>query len=113
MEQDWKEQTAPTLVFDFPAEEPAPVAPVPEPQAPAFDESILSEEERQQVEAFSRQIDLKNSAAILNYGTGTQKKMADFSESALDNVRTKDLGEVGDMISGLVTELKSFDVEEE
>ena len=59
------------------------------------------------------QIDLDNSNAILQYGVGTQKKMADFSETALKNVRTKDLGEVGDLLSGVVTELKSFDAEEE
>ena len=55
----------------------------------------------------------RNSGAILQYGVGTQKKMADFSERALENVRTKDIGEVGNMIAGLVTELKSFDAEEE
>lgn len=50
---------------------------------------------------------------ILQYGAGAQKKMADFSESALENVRTKDLGEIGQMLSGVVTELKNFDEEEE
>ena len=64
------------------------------------------------VESFSQQIDISNSQAILQYGVGTQKKMADFSETALKNVRTKDMGEVGQMLSSLVTELKSFDVEE-
>lgn len=78
----------------------------------AVDDSILSEEEKQQVEAFSHQIDLTNSAAVLQYGSGAQKKMADFSEKTLESVKTKDLGEVGDMISGLVTELKSFDADE-
>ena len=76
-------------------------------------DDILSEEEKQQVDAFSRQIDVKNSTAILQYGAGAQKKMADFSEKALENVRTKDMGEVGNMIAGLVTELKSFDVQED
>lgn len=78
-----------------------------------FDESILSEEERRAVDAFAAQIDLTNSNAILQYGAGTQKKMADFSESALENVRTKDLGEVGELLSNVVRELKSFDEEEE
>lgn len=64
-------------------------------------------------DSFAQQIDLTDSAVILQYGAGTQKKMADFSESALENVRTKDLGEVGDLLSGVVTELKSFDEEEE
>ncbi len=78
-----------------------------------FDDSLLTEEERQTVDAFASQIDLLNSTAILQYGAGAQKKMADFSETALDNVRTKDLGEIGDMLSGLVKELKNFDEEEE
>ena len=62
---------------------------------------------------FASKIDLNNSQMILQYGAGTQKKMADFSESALKNVRTKDMGEVGDLLSSVVVELKSFDVEEE
>ena len=65
------------------------------------------------VDEFTDKIDLHNSQAILQYGVGTQKKMADFSENALKNVRTKDMGEVGDMLSGLVVELKSFEVSEE
>ena len=76
-------------------------------------DSVLSEEERKQVDEFSKQIDLRNTQAVLQYGAGAQKKMADFSEKALANVKTKELGEVGDMIAGLVTELKSFDVQEE
>ncbi len=75
--------------------------------------SVLSEDEMQQVEQFSTQIDLQNTTSIMQYGAGAQKKVAGFSETALENVRTKDLGEVGTMLSGLVTELKSFDVEEE
>ena len=61
------------------------------------------------MDAFAKQIDITNSTAILQYGAGAQKKMADFSEKALENVRTKDMGEVGNMIAGLVTELQSFD----
>lgn len=78
-----------------------------------FDDSILSAEERKTVDAFVQRIDLRDSAAILQYGAGTQKKMADFSEGALENVRTKDLGEVGELLSDVVKELKSFDEEEE
>ena len=77
-----------------------------------MDDSILTPQERKMVDEFSRQIDLHNSNAILQYGVGTQKKMADFSGSALENVRTKDLGEVGDMLSGVVAELKDFDEEQ-
>ncbi len=65
------------------------------------------------MEQFAEKIDLTNSQMILQYGAGTQKKMADFSESALENVKTKDLGEVGDLLTGVVKELRSFDEEEE
>ena len=79
----------------------------------AFNENNLTAEEKKMVEDFSQKIDLHNSQAILQYGAGTQKKMADFSENALKNVRTKDMGEVGDMLSGLVVKLKSFEITEE
>ncbi len=104
----------PTLTFE-PLQEQAPVAEVKkeEPAKPEMDESILSAEERKIVDDFARQIDIRNSAAILQYGAGTQKKMADFSEDALEKVRTKDLGEVGDLLENVVTELKNFDAEEE
>ena len=65
------------------------------------------------VDAFAKQIDVTNTQAVMTYGVGTQKKMADFSEKTLESVKTKDLGEVGGMITSLVTELKNFDVEEE
>lgn len=110
---------APTLdfgAFDAPKEKEAPAA-VPVDVIPApkneMDDSMLSEEEKRMVSEFVEKIDLRNSNAILQYGAGTQKKMADFSEKALENVKTKDMGEIGDMIADLVTELKSFDVEEE
>ncbi len=105
--------TTPTLTLDpFQGqEEKEPL--VPEPEKPVMDESILSEEERRIVDAFAQQIDLTNSSLVLQYGAGTQKKMADFSESALENVRSKDLGEVGELLSGVVKELKDFDEEEE
>ena len=104
----------PTLTFEL-LQEQAPVAEVKkeEPAKPEMDASILSEEERKIVDDFARQIDIRNSAAILQYGAGTQKKMADFSEDALEKVRTKDLGEVGDLLENVVTELKNFDAEEE
>lgn len=82
-------------------------------QKPVFDESTLSPEERKVVEDFANQIDLNKSDEILQFGVGAQKKIADFSETALNNVKTKDLGEIGEMLSGVVNELKSFDVEEE
>lgn len=106
--------TTPTLTFDVPdqADPPAPVEAAAV-EAPKLDDSILTDEERKMVDNFAQKIDLYNSGAILQYGAGTQKKMADFSEAALENVRTKDLGEIGDMLSSVVTELKSFDVQEE
>ena len=76
-------------------------------------EISLTPEEQAQVDAFAEKIDIHDSNAIMQYGAGTQKKMSDFSDLALENVKNKDMGEVGKLISGLVTELKSFDVEEE
>jgi uncharacterized protein YaaN involved in tellurite resistance len=81
--------------------------------APVFDESTLSPEEKRMVSEFADKIELSKTNLILQYGAGAQKKIADFSESALNSVKTKDLGEIGDMLSGVVIELKSFDVEEE
>lgn len=111
---------APTLdfgAFDTPQEAAVPAAPATAEVIPApkneMDDSMLSEDEKRMVAEFAEKIDLKNSNAILQYGAGTQKKMADFSEKALENVKTKDMGEIGDMITDLVVELKSFDVEEE
>ena len=92
-----------------PAPVPAQVISVPD-TAP---EPQLTPEEQQMVTDFAAKIDLTNSSQILQYGVGAQKKMADFSENALENVRTKDLGEVGQMLAGVVGELKSFDVGEE
>ena len=80
---------------------------------PVFDESTLSPEEIKMVDDFAKQIDLNKSNQVLQYGVGAQKKIADFSEAALNNVKTKDLGEIGEMLTGVVTELKSFDAEEE
>ncbi len=105
-------------VLEFGAAEAVMEAPAEKVQEPAaqqtqLPEDTLTEEEQKQVDEFVKQIDLTNTSAILNYGVGTQKKLADFSQKAIDNVRTKDMGEVGDMLSGLVTELKNFDVDEE
>ena len=115
MSNEFKDlDTAPTLTLDpFQSQEEKKPPVAQKPEDPALDDSILTEEERRQVDAFASQIDLTNSTLVLQYGVGTQKKMADFSESALENVRSKDLGEVGDLLSGVVTELKSFDEEEE
>lgn len=79
----------------------------------AIPEAELTPEEQRMVADFASKIDLRNSSLILQYGAGAQKKIADFSEAALDNVKTKDLGEIGQMLSDVVTELKSFEMEEE
>ena len=73
----------------------------------------LTEEEKKQIDEFAAQIDITNSSAIINYGAGTQKKLADFSQKTLDSVRTKDMGEVGEMVTGLVVELKNFEIEDD
>lgn len=116
-EIDVMEQQAPTLVFgevEDAVKDKQPFTEIPQAKElkDDLDDSVLSDEERRQVDEFAKQIDLHNSTAILQYGVGTQKKMADFSGSALENVKTKDLGEVGDMLSDVVTQLKGFDEEE-
>ncbi len=73
----------------------------------------LTDDEKKTVDEFSQKIDLTNTNIVLQYGVACQKKMSEFADSALDNVRTKDLGQVGDMIAGLVTELKEFDADDE
>lgn len=114
--------TAPTLTLNPFEEMPqAPQAPAVVQEAPVeevknepvFDESTLTPEEKKMVDDFATQIDLNNSTVILQYGAGAQKKIADFSETALSNVRSKDLGEVGELLSDVVCELKNFDEEEE
>lgn len=110
---------APVLSFDLPQGQTGKEAPaVIDVQEKAADKEMKSEpqlspQEMEQVKAFEAQIDIRNSQAIMNYGVGTQKKLADFSEKAMSDVRSKDMGEVGDMVTSLVTQLKDFDVEEE
>lgn len=110
----------PSLTLTPQIEEPevleiAEVVEVSEAERPAevLDDSMLTAEEKNLVEDFSKQIDLHDSNLIVQYGAGAQKKMADFSQSALKSVRTQDLGEVGALLTDVVTELKSFDVGEE
>lgn len=87
------------------AEEAAPKAAV----EVKMEETVLSAEEKQAVAEFAKQIDVTNANQVLMYGAGAQKNIADFSETALNNVRTKDLGEVGEALSSLVVELKNID----
>ena len=74
---------------------------------------VLTPEKQKMVNDFAAKIDIENTNQILQYGAGTQKKMADFSDTALENVKTQDLGEIGELISNVVGELKDFDVQEE
>ena len=118
MSEEFKEFTsAPTLSFGEPlTADPKPEMPTVTAEskpAPSMDDSMLSPEEKQVVESFVDKIDLHKAEGILEYGAGTQKKMADFSEATLNNVRSKDLGEIGELLSSVVTEVKSFDSDEE
>ena len=102
----------PTLTLDptpaaVPQEEKPAAAPAPEAQV------NLTPEEQAMVDQFAQKIDITNSQQVLQYGSACQKKIGDFSEAALSKVSTKDLGEVGDMITDLIGELKSFDANEE
>ena len=126
MSDDFKLENTPTLTFEpfkddqsqtgaGAAAAAAAVQTPPSASAAAADvqEVELTEEEQKMVDEFAKQIDITNSTQVLQYGAGAQQKVASFSEAALGNVRSKDLGEVGDMISSVVAELKSFDVAEE
>ena len=101
-----------TLEVEQPKEEAKP-EPAPAPDPLAEEAAKLSPEEQKMVEDFAARIDVTNSQMVLQYGAATQKKVGDFSEAALDKVRTKDLGEVGEALASLVGELKNFDAEEE
>ena len=113
MQDNKEKEIMPELtLFPF-EEEKEEIAEEKKDESQEWTDQILSEEERRIVDQFAEQIDLNNSSMILQYGAGTQKKMADFSESALDKVQTKDLGEVGKLLTNLTVELKSFDASEE
>ena len=103
---------APTLTLGF--EEPAaPAVEEKKAEPVVIDDSMLTEAEKKMVDEFAKKIDISDSQLVLQYGAAAQKSVAGFSESALKNVKTKDLGEVGDTLSSLVVELKSFGQEEE
>ena len=118
MDSEWKEAQTPTLTFGAKPDKKEEVAATQTSTEPAAEtegieeETALTAEEQAQVDAFVEKIDLSDSSAIMTYGVGTQKKIADFSQQAIDDVRTKDMGEVGDMLADLITELKNFNVDE-
>lgn len=110
---DFNIDSTPSLTLET---EPTPKAATPtlpvEKPVPTEEElqmANLTPAERKQVEDFSKTIDITDSALIMQYGAGSQKKIADFSEAALNNVRAKDLGEVGQLLTSMVTELKNFE----
>ena len=103
----------PTLTLGAEPEAPAAEPEKPEVKPVVIDDSMLTEAEKKVVDDFSKKIDLSDSQMILQYGVAAQKGVASFSESALNNVRTKDLGQVGDTLSSLVIELKNFGRDEE
>lgn len=116
MGEDFKdfEMEAPALTLEPDLGELEPEVSEPQVQVQTKPEQpVLTPAEQKMVEDFAAKIDIENTNQILQYGAGTQKKMADFSNAALENVKTQDLGEVGDLISGVVGELKNFDVEED
>lgn len=103
----------PTLSFDVVPDENINLVKEKKEELPQEEEVQLSEEEKKMVEAFVDKIDLTNSNSVLQYGSGAQKKIADFSGVALNNVKSKDLGEVGNMLSSVVVQLKDFENTEE
>lgn len=105
---------APSLTLETEPEEVLPTRQEePKPDPLLLEKSKLSPEEQKMVDDFAAKIDISNTNMVLKYGSSAQNKIANFSESALQNVRTKDLGEVGDMLNNLVQELRGFDEEEE
>ncbi len=102
---------AAAAVAEAPEEGEAAAAQKEAPSAAALAEAQLSDAEKKAIEDFAKKIDVTDTATVLQYGAGTQQKIANFSDAALGNVRTKDFGEVGDMVSNLVGELKNFNAE--
>ena len=103
----------PTLTFEPFSQPEAPEVPAAAEATQKIPEAVLTPAEQKMVDDFAAQIDISNTQMVLQYGAGSQKKIADFSEGALNNVRTKDMGEIGQMLADVVTELKDFNNEEE
>ena len=113
MENDKIAMPSLTLEPDLEEKSETAVAAAPVAETPKIPEPVLTPEEQQIVREFAAKIDVENTTQIMQYGAGTQKKMADFSDAALANVRAQDLGEVGELIVNVVGELKGFDTEED
>ena len=111
-EYNFDEVITPSLTLEPELEPVVETTLVAQPEKEDAEGPVLTPEEQAMVAAFAEKIDVENTTQILQYGAGTQKKMADFSDAALVNVRTQDLGEVGTLIADVVGELKGFDAEE-
>ena len=111
-EYNFDEVITPSLTLEPELEPVVETTLVAQPEKEEAEGPVLTPEEEAMVAAFAEKIDVENTTQILQYGAGTQKKMADFSDAALANVRTQDLGEVGTLIADVVGELKGFDAEE-
>ena len=111
-EYNFDEVITPSLTLEPELESVVETTLVAQPEKEDAEGPVLTPEEQAMVAAFAEKIDVENTTQILQYGAGTQKKMADFSDAALANVRTQDLGEVGTLIADVVGELKGFDAEE-
>ncbi len=81
--------------------------------APKLDMEPLSDEELKQIENYAASIDIHNTSTVISYGAAAQRKVAEFSENALGNVTSKDLGAVGDALTSVITELKGFEIDKE
>ena len=103
---------APSLTLDPMAEEKAEEE-APKAEPVRVEDTPLSPEEQKMVDDFAEKIDITNSQLVLQYGAASQKKLSDFSETALSRVKTKDMGETGELITSLITELKDFDANAE
>ena len=111
-EYNFDEVITPSLTLEPELEPVVETTLVAQPEKEEAEGPVLTPEEEAMVAAFAEKIDVENTTQILQYGAGTQKKMADFSDAALANVRTQDLGEVGTLIADVVGELKGFDAEQ-
>lgn len=103
---------APSLTLD-PAADEKVVEEVKKAEPVKVEDTPLSPEEQKMVDDFAEKIDITNSQLVLQYGAASQKKLSDFSETALSRVKTKDMGETGDLITSLITELQGFDANAE
>ena len=121
-ELDLNVPTAPTLTFDAapapsltldPAADEKVVEEAKKAEPVKVEDTPLSPEEQKMVDDFAEKIDITNSQMVLQYGAASQKKLSDFSETALSRVKTKDMGETGDLITGLIAELQGFDANAE